>query len=134
MRFTRNARTWWSRWLIASLLFMQLATAAYACAMPSAPASDASMAGMPCAQVMSVNDSAPLDQDQPGLCHEHCKGGSQTIESAAPVTLAVPVMFALFVMAAPRAAATPADRWQAGPVERDSAPPPHAILHCCFRI
>jgi hypothetical protein len=134
MRFNRRARTWWSRSLIASLLFLQLATAAYACAMHSTPA-DASMAGMPCAEAMAGGDMATMDPDQPGLCHEHCKGGSQTIEPAATVALAAPAMVMLFVITAPAAPEGEASVWQAQRVERDSAPPPPlAILHCCFRI
>ncbi len=146
MHLTRTARTWWSRTLIASLLFMQLASAAYACAMQSMPtveparAATASMAGMPCAQAMLgegvVGEGmAVMDPDQPGLCHEHCKGGSQSLEPAAAVALAAPAMVVLFVIAAPAAPAGAANGWQTRRLERDSAPPPpHAILHCCFRI
>ena len=135
MRLTRTARTWWARLLIASLLFLQLASAAYACAMHSTPPVNTAMAGMPCAQAMAGGDMATMDPDQPGLCHEHCKGGSQTIEPAATVALTVPVMVELFVVAAPVAPAGAASGRQAGQVERDSAPPPpHTILHCCLRI
>jgi hypothetical protein len=141
MRFNRTARTWWSRSLIVSLLFLQLATAAYACAMHSTPPADsnmaasAPMAGMPCAEVMAGGDRATMDSAQPGLCHEHCKGGEQTIEPAATVALTAPAMVVLFVITAPAAPAGEAGVWQLGQVERDSAPPPpHAILHCCFRI
>ena len=135
MRFNRTAKTWWSRSLIASLLFLQLATAAYACEMNSTPRAAASMAGMPCAEAMAGGYMATMDADQPGLCHEHCKGGLQTIEPAATVALAAPAMVVLFVITAPAAPAVEASGWQAQRVERDSAPPPpHAILHCCFRI
>ncbi len=137
MRLARTARTWWSRSLIASLLFMQLATAAYACAMHSAPPADTAMAGMPCADAMAKTDGdmATMDPDLPGLCAEHCKGGSPTIEPAASVALAPPAMFALFVIAAPTARASESSGWRVRQVERDSASPPsHAILHCCFRI
>jgi len=143
MRFTRTTRAWWSRSLIASLLFLQLASAAYACAMQSIPpvdsamAATASMAGMPCAQamVMAGTDMVAMDPDQPGLCHEHCKGGSKSIEPAATFALASPAMVLLFVIAAPAAPAGGANAWQVRQVERDSVlPPPHAILHCCFRI
>ena len=80
-------------------------------------------------------DMATMDPDQPGLCHEHCKGGSQTVEPAGAVALPVPAMVVLFVIAAPVAPAGEASGWQPGQVERESAPPlPHAILHCCFRI
>lgn len=135
MHFTPTARTWWSRWLIASLLFLQLASAAYACAMQSMPTVDPTMAGMPCAPAMTGEDMAVMDPDQPGLCHEHCKGGSQSVEPAAMVALAAPALVMLFVIAAPASVAGETHGWQARQVERDSAPPPpHAILHCCFRI
>jgi len=144
MRLNRTARTWWSRALIASLLFLQLASAAYACPMMSSPPVDAtlavtaSMAGMPCAQAMAGEELAArvvMDADQPGLCHEHCTGGSQIIEPAATDALAAPAIVVLFVIAAPDASAGEASGWQARQVERNSAPPPpHAILHCCFRI
>jgi len=141
IRFTRTARAWLSRSLIASLLFLQLASAAYACAMKSTPpldptmASTASMAGMPCAQATAGAVMSVVDPDQPGLCHEHCKGGSQSLEPAAAVALAAQAMVVLFVIAAPAAPAGGANSWQTRRLERDSAPPPpHAILHCCFRI
>ncbi len=138
-RFSRPARIWWCRSLIASLLFLQLATAAYACAMRSPPPSSlsssvASMASMPCAQMQSV-PQATMDPNQPGLCHEHCKGGSQTTEPASPVAWTPPALVVLFFVAAPIPPAGEAASGQARRIERDSAPPPpHAILHCCFRI
>ncbi|WP_439570544.1 hypothetical protein [Methylibium sp.] len=135
MRFTRSARTWWSRSLIASLLFLQLASAAYACAMHSTKSADASMAGMPCAQAMAGDDSSTMDPDQPGLCHEHCKGGSPTIEPAATAVPGAPALVALFAITTPVALPVEARAWLGWRVERDSGPPqPHAILHCCFRI
>ena len=135
MRLSRVVRSWWSKSLIASLLFLQLASAAYACAMQSTKPADASMAGMPCAQAMTGGDMSTMDPDQPGLCHEHCKGGTQTTEPAPTVGLAAPAMVALFVIAAPAVSAGQTGDWRSRQVERDSAPPPpHAILHCCFRI
>lgn len=135
VRLARTARTWWSRSLIASLLFLQLATAAYACAMQSAPRAVASTAGMPCAQEMAAEGMAAMDPDQPGLCLEHCKGGSQTIEPAVQGALPAPELDALFVVAAPVGPAVQASASRAWQFERDSIPPlPHSILHCCFRI
>ena len=135
MRIARTARTWWARSLIASLLFLQLATAAYACAMHSAPPADTSMAGMPCAQEMAAEGMATMDPDQPGLCLEHCKGGSQTIEPGVPSALPAPKLNALFEIAVPMEPVVHAGARRAWQIERDSAPPlPHAILHCCFRI
>lgn len=135
MRLSRAARSWWSRSLVASLLFLQLASAAYACAMQSTKPANTSMAGMPCAQAMAAADMSTMDLDQPGLCREHCKGGTQATEPAPTASLVAPAMVALFVIAAPFLPASEACGWQPGQVERDSAPPPpHAILHCCFRI
>lgn len=134
-RLARPARTWWSRSLIASLLFLQLATAAYACAMQSAPRADASMAGMPCAQEMATEGMAAMDPDQPGLCLEHCKGGSQSIEPATQGALPAPALDALFVVAAPVGPEVEFSASRAWQFERDGIPPlPHSILHCCFRI
>ena len=93
------------------------------------------MAGMPCAQGMAAAGMATMDPDQPGLCHEHCKGGSQTLEPAVQGALPAPALDALFVVAAPVAPVAHAGAGRAWQVERDSAPPlPHSILHCCFRI
>lgn len=134
MHFSRPTRTWCSRWLIASLLFMQLASGAYACAMTSL-AAKSPMAGMPCAQAMAEGGMSIMDPDQLGLCFEHCKGGSQTkLEPGSTAGFAMPALVALFVVTVPsqpaRTAATQA-QWHG----RESArPPPHAILHCCLRI
>lgn len=136
LHLTRNARIWWSRGLIASLLFLQLASAAYACAMPSAAAGGGSMADMPCAQAMAHGGLLAMDAEQPGLCLEHCKGGSQTLEPGSAAGVVAPALVALFVIAA--ADEPPSDQasaWLAQERNRDGAPPlPHAILHCCFRI
>ena len=103
--------------------------------MPITPPADAAMAGMPCAQGMAAAVMATMDPDQPGLCHEHCKGGSQTLEPAVQGALPAPALDALFVVAAPVAPVAHAGAGRAWQVERDSAPPlPHSILHCCFRI
>lgn len=132
--FTRTVRTWWSKSLIASLLFLQLASAAYACAMPAAGAGGSSMADMPCAEAMARGDMSMLDPEQPGLCLEHCKGGSPTIEPGTVAGIALPALVALFVVA-PIEATDRAGARQAQWRRRASAPPPpHAILHCCFRI
>lgn len=131
----RNTRIWWSRWLIASLLFLQMASAAYACAMPSAAADAASMAGQPCAQFMDDGALPALDPEQPGLCLEHCRGGSQTVDQQATASLAVPALVALFFLEAANEQPAEASAWQAQRRNRDRAPPPaHSILHCCYRI
>ena len=64
------------------LLFMQLATAAYACpAELQALRSEAAMAAMPgCDGDMS----RAMDTDQPQLCMAHCQQGDQLTGAAAP--------------------------------------------------
>ncbi|MBA3597766.1 MAG: hypothetical protein H0W40_10375 [Methylibium sp.] len=135
LRPARNTRIWYSRWLIASLLFLQMASAAYACAMPSAAVDAASMAGQPCAQFMADGTLPALDPEQPGLCLEHCKGGSQTVDQQATASLAVPALVALFMVTAAAEQPAQASAWQAQRRSRDRTPPTaHSILHCCYRI
>ena len=85
MRALRRHRGWLSGWLIALVLFTQLATAAYACPQLS-PAPDdaaAAMAAMP-----GCHSSMPtrMDPDQPQLCKAHCETGKTSVNSqvAAP--------------------------------------------------
>lgn len=133
LRLARNARIRWSGWLIASLLFLQLASAAYACTMGTG-AAEPSMAGMPCAQQMAEGFAPALDPEQPGLCLEHCKGGSQTVEPSHSPAPLLPALVALFVVA-PVEPVADASAWLAQDRRRERAPPPaHSILHCCYRL
>ncbi len=135
MRPARHTRLWWSRCLIACLLFLQVASAAYACAMPSAALDSQSMAGQPCAQFMANGPVPALDPEQPGLCLEHCKGGSQTVDQGASSSPGLPALVALFFVAAANEQPAEASAWHAQQRSRDRAPPPaHSILHCCYRI
>jgi hypothetical protein len=134
-RLARAARSLWSRWLIASLLFLQLASAAYACSMGTAGADAQSMAGMPCAQTMADSLVPALDPEQPGLCLEHCKGGSVTVDQGAAASLALPAPVGPFVVAGANELPARSSAWQAQRRNRDRAPPEaHSILHCCYRI
>ena len=96
------------------------------------------MAGMPCAMSMEMSNASDeqpaLDPEQPGLCLEHCKGGSQTLDPGHTSSVAAPVLVALFVVTAAADASIAAGAWAAQQRSSASAPPPHTILHCCFRI
>lgn len=131
----RKARIRWCGWLIASLLFLQLASAAHACTAGMAEAGVQSMAGMPCAQQMAEDFAPALDPEQPGLCLEHCRSGSQTVDQSSGASLAAPALIALFFVAAAHEPPAEASAWQAQRRSRDRAPPPpHSVLHCCYRI
>jgi len=134
LRLARNARLRWSGWLIASLLFLQLASAAYACTMGTGDAESPSMAGMPCAQQMAEGAAPALDPEQPGLCLEHCKGDAQTVEPSHSPAPLLPALVALFVVA-PAQPVADTSAWLAQDRRRERAPPPaHSILHCCYRL
>lgn len=124
------------RWLIGVLLFAQLAVASYACpgvtgmaSMPSNAAPGTAVAAMPpgCDQ---------LDPNAANLCAEHCHHGQQSADTTpAPVVLAaIPtLLYALPLEPARlpgfgRSLPAPDASLAAAP------PPPHAILHCVFRI
>lgn len=91
----RRHRGWLARSLVALLLFVQWATASYACprldaaaARGEAAVTAMSMASMPdCAGDMSAMDPA-----QPQLCKAHCEAGQQSVNSAAAGLDAPPVL------------------------------------------
>jgi hypothetical protein len=82
MRFDRPFKRWVSGGLVLLLLFMQLATAVYACpAELGAANAAADMAAMPgCDGDMSRS----MDADQPQLCKAHCQQGDQAVGVAQP--------------------------------------------------
>lgn len=116
--------------LVLAFLFTQVATAAYACPAVSAP----SMAGMPCAQMMSAG--AALDAEQPGLCQQHCQqGNTQQVGDSSMAPLPTPVLVALFTLSPVVPLAADGSLLAAHERRRDHAPPPaHSLLHCCYRI
>jgi hypothetical protein len=63
--------------MVALLLFMQLATAAYSCPVElQRLRADAAMAAMP---GCDGNMSRDMDADQPQLCRAHCQQGDQAV-------------------------------------------------------
>jgi hypothetical protein len=90
--------------LVLLLLFMQLATAAYACpAELQTPRSDAAMATMPDCDGNMARD---MDADQPQLCKAHCQQGEQVVGAGATVGDWTPVPLLLTVLKWQRAAQT----------------------------
>ena len=141
MTFSRALRRRLSGWLAMAILFMQLATAAYACpanAANRAPGemAAAAMAGMPCAEAMAQGTA--LDAEQPGLCQQHCQfGHTQQPSDPWPLLQAPAATPLLLFVLAPAALPAVAPGWaqRARARTHERAPPlAHSILHCCFRI
>ena len=118
---------------IFSLLFMQLALAAYVC--PGMAQSQDMMAGVSLAMDMPGCDG--MDREQPTLCHAHAQdqASKQTLDkpdlpvvapfiatSLVQTLVSLPVLF------------TPDHPAIAAHYPAHSSAPPVAILHCCFRL
>ena len=123
MRVRRAFKRWVSGGLVMLLLFMQLATAAYACpAELQALRSAAAMAAMPGCDGNMPRD---MDTEQPQLCKAHCQQGDQVV-GATPAGDWTPMPLLLAVIDWRHAAGVdrqPAHS-HAGP---HSGPPPGAV-------
>jgi hypothetical protein len=127
MKLTRSRR--WHAAVIAliSMLFVQLAVAAYACPQLNVAAAGVHGHGMSCCD--------QPDPAQPALCHAHGDVGKQSLDKPEPppvhpftaVGLALPLPpVATFDVPA----SAPAD----GVSLARTTAPPLAIRHCCLRI
>lgn len=133
-RLTRLARRCWTGCVVAALLFLQLATAAYACP-GTTNAERAAMAGMPCAEMMS--GSVMVDADQPGLCFQHCQAdaGQPPLDPAQLLALQAPALLQMWLRPPEPEARAGAPAWAAHARERERAPPEaHSLHHCCYRL
>jgi len=149
MILSRAFRKAISRLLIGVLLFAQFAVAGYACpglsGMSSMPRAD-DMMGMASdvapetAVAAKPGEMAPgcdqMDQDSANLCLEHCRHGQQSADTAAvPVVLAAIPTFLYSLPLEPAPLLGSGRPAPAVDVSLAAAPPPpHAILHCVFRI
>ncbi|MBY0243593.1 MAG: hypothetical protein K2X55_30245 [Burkholderiaceae bacterium] len=131
MRLSRPSRFFAVLAAVVSVLFSQLAMAAYAC--PGLPTGQAMAMAAEADHVMP--DCEQMDSALPALCHAHMQAGDQTLDKPpspnVPPTVAVllmPVMSDLHL--APPLVVFYADA--AG--LRRSSDPPLAIRNCCFRI
>jgi hypothetical protein len=131
MRVSRPSRIIAAIITIFSLLFTQLAVAAYACPELNVAKRTA------IAQAVQMPGCANMDMgtDKPGLCHSHCQAGSQTADTPqAPlvqpfVAAELTVVLNVAGLAAPSHALQPE-----GVLLKRSTAPPLAIRNCCFRI
>lgn len=135
VKFRTPFRRWLAGWLVLATLFMQVATAAYACPTGAATGTGSAVT-LPCGMAMDDGASmAQIDPDQPGLCVQHCQAPSQALDQGQSPSIPPPTaVAALTVALAPETVAGSA-AWASRSARRDGIPPPpHSILHCCFRI
>ena len=151
MILTRALRKAISRLLICVLVFAQFAVASHACpslmgtaemangnpaiamAMTATTSPDASQAATPAAMPPGCDQ---IDPDAANLCAEHCHQGQQSADTAsAPVVnLGIPA-FLYSLPLEPQHSLGSGRSFPAPDARLDAAPePPHAILHCVFRI
>ena len=156
LNMTRRLKRLFCRLLIGTLLFAQMAIAAYACPplppigfnQPSAAvamASEGKQAGSDRATAGSatmtpVADMPPCcdgmgrsDPNNPNLCAGHCQFGQQSDQTRTP-TMPAALLTRSFYTVSPAPEPTAPTRpvaTSAGILAATS--PPHVILHCCFR-
>ena len=123
--------------LLAVLLFVQGAVAAYACpALRGAldqPVAGTQKAAMP-ADCEQMDPMAAMDSNTPNLCLAHCQAGQQSNGHADAPTVP-PIMASILIVSLPDPEALASSgRHFASERIPAAASPPHAILHCCFRI
>jgi hypothetical protein len=112
---------------IFALLFAQWSVAAYACPSP-ASAGAAAMTGMNCDEMVSQPDPA-----SPNLCVEHCQYGQQSDQLRTPTAPAMSLI-SLYVVSLTSTLTEPSQPAIVSSRLLAARPPPHTILHCCFRI
>ena len=143
MLIPRNLNRFIARLLVGVLVFAQMTVAAYACAgaqhtvVPGAGASGTEETMLRAAMTALCDGDighAAMDPAQPNLCRAHCQSGQQNADGKPAPSLSAAIPTSLY----PRALSVlPADIQRASTAPHDpprKSDPPHAILHCCFRI
>lgn len=130
MVFTRALTRLIGRLLIGVVLFAQLAVAAYAC-----PKLEARGHVQQAMAMMNGCAGMDMSQDDANLCAEHCKVGQQSNDTARLPVAFTPVEALLYVLPDEQLAEADAESTQPAPDPLlAAAPPPHALLHCVWRI
>ena len=146
MSLSRALRQSVSRLLIGVVLFAQLAVASYACPGLKVMGSVGN-GGAATAMHGVVADTAAepgamppgcdqMDPNAANLCAEHCRQGQQSADTAnvPAVSLGIPT-FLYSLPLEPQHSLGSGRSFPAPDACLDAAPePPHAILHCVFRI
>ena len=146
---TRNFLRRVARGLVGVVVLAQLSIAAYACPgissalQASRQATDIGtpMSGPADAAALRMAAQAPACGDMAGamdptfanLCAEHCKYGQQS-DQASTVNVPAAALVALYALPLAPFAAPPPRPAAASMSALVAASPPHAILHCVYRI
>jgi hypothetical protein len=127
----RKYRQFVARLLLAALLFAQGAISVYAC-----PGSTDSVAPPPAAAeaMPGCDEMTGLDPIVPNLCLAHCQSGDQTFDHSSQHIAAPALLPALVVSLLDPATSQASSRASSSQQLAAARPPPHSILHCCFRI
>ena len=153
MKLTRSFKRVVCQVLIGALLFAQLAGTSYACPWlshsgtpaqqtPAAVGEETVFADTAADMTADAAGEAAMDCEQmavqpeqksPNLCAQDCQRGQQVSQSKPPTFASVFLIPSHFVAPTPVTSRTPPAR-VASPDLRAAISPPHAILHCCFRI
>lgn len=136
MRLARKTRFVTALFALVSVLFMQLAVAAYAC--PSLRMDQAAVFSVttPAAgHEGMIGCEGAVDFEQPSLCQAHSQYGSQSLDKPAMPDLAPSVAVVLVPeIRNPDPASRRLDKFaDASGLMRGSSPP-LSIRNCCFRI
>lgn len=134
MKPSRQFRFFAALFVLFSMLFTQLAVAAYAC-----PNMEIGQGSMTAAMSSDMSATMPgctgTDLEQPALCHAHDKAENQSLDKpAAPhVESFVPLTMLQEIVAVEASYRTGSQPAAAARLLRSTAPPV-SILNCCFRI
>lgn len=133
MKLSRSNRLVTVLVALFSLLYMQLAVAAYAC--PELDPTRAQSAVMRGADGMPMANCDGIDPQSPSLCHAHSQAGKQSLDKAQSPSVqpfaAARILVEVVHLEQPLAlgVALPSSFLLAA-----SSAPPIAIRNCCFRI
>ena len=133
MKLSRPSRRFTVLLALVSLLFMQLAVAAYAC--PSLNLQQLHDTAGVSADHAAMTGCEGMDMEQPSLCHAHDQTGNQSLDKPEAPHVA-PFMPAALLLAVNALDVTvPATALQPEmPLLQHATSPPLAIRHCCFRL
>lgn len=113
------------------LLFVQFATAAYACPREATDSPAAAMADMP-----GCEGALPgtMDPGQPQLCKAHCERGSQTVNALSAIDLPAATLMLAVLDWSPRSLLAAPASSRRGQVPSGAAPPGSPPLYLTLLV